>query len=65
MAAARKGRIWALPAGLLTAGVMALAAWLYPLSGGQSYAIGAVMSTLGVAIAIVLRRRWDGRMLEI
>ena len=42
-------------AGAVMAGQMALAAWLYPVLGGRTYALGAASSALGLLFCPLAR----------
>ena len=59
-AAAAQGASATMAAGAVMAFGMALAAWLYPWLGGQTYGIGLAFSALGLAFCAVLARRWRG-----
>ncbi|MFO1208013.1 MAG: MFS transporter [Amaricoccus sp.] len=59
-AAAAQGATTAMAVGGVTALAMMLAAALYPLLGGRTYAIGVVLSLAGIALAALLGRRWTG-----
>lgn len=51
--------------GILMAAAMALAALLYPKLGGTTYILGTIMSALGLAFCLALKRSWTGlRVLE-
>jgi PPP family 3-phenylpropionic acid transporter len=65
LAAAAQGVFGAVAGGLLTAAAMALAAWVYPIAGGATYGLAAAMSAAGLALALLLRRRWDGGALAV
>lgn len=63
--AAAQGAAGAMAAGAAMAGQMALAAWLYPVLGGRTYALGAASSALGLLFCLWLARRWRGEELAV
>ncbi|MFO1141362.1 MAG: MFS transporter [Amaricoccus sp.] len=64
-AAAAQGATTAMAVGGVTAAAMILAAAVYPLLGGRTYAIGFVLSLAGLALAALLRRRWAGDEFDV
>ena len=64
-AAAAQGATTAMAVGGVTAVATMLAAAVYPLLGGRTYAIGVVLSLAGLALAALLRRRWAGNELAV
>ena len=52
-------------AGGVMALAMLLASALYPRLGGLTYGIAALLSLAGLALALLLARRWDGDELAV
>jgi hypothetical protein len=51
--------------GLVLALAMAAAAALYPTLGGRTYGIGVALSGVGLALCLLLARRWKGELLPV
>ncbi len=61
--ASAQGAFMGLGGGILTALAMGAAAWAYPSFGGASYWIAAALSAVGLALSLLLARRWQGNKL--
>jgi PPP family 3-phenylpropionic acid transporter len=63
--AAAQGAMNSIGMGLVLALAMAAAAALYPLLGGRTYGIGVALSGVGLALCLLLARRWRGGTLVV
>lgn len=63
--AAAQGAMNSIAMGLVLALAMAAAAALYPTLGGRTYGIGVALSGVGLALCLLLRRRWRGGLLPV
>ncbi|WP_316015804.1 MFS transporter [Roseobacter sp. HKCCA0434] len=59
LAASAQGMFSSAIGGILVALGMQAAAWLYPLAGGMTYGLAAVMSAVGLVFALWLGRIWQ------
>lgn len=63
--ASAQGAFMGSAGGILAALAMGLSALVYPALGGGTYLIAAAMSATGLALTLLLARRWSGQMLVI
>ncbi len=59
-----QGALLGLAGGVLTAAAMGLSAMVYPWAGGATYLLALAMSAAGLALVVVLGRRWGGGLLD-
>ena len=63
--AAAQGAAGAMAVGGVMSLQMVLSAWLYPMFGGRTFALGIASAALGLALCLWLARRWRGERLAV
>lgn len=64
-AATAQGAFMGFGSGVFMALTMMLGTAVYPLAGGQTYLLAAAMSAAGLALSVMLARRWRGGTLTL
>ncbi len=64
-AATAQGAFMGFGSGIFMALTMMLGAVVYPLAGGLTYLLAAAMSATGLALSLLLARRWSGDKLAL